>query len=449
MAGKAEVTAGPVFARVRVAGEVFMDLAEVAVENGCAIQVDFHGGAFDGDLFIIPLADGVLISALRGDHAVSGAVGLAGVDFVAGGFFVIVIEHLAFAHADVSGIAVTGVANGEAVIAAGGQLEFEASDEIAVNVGIINGAAFAGPAHHGAIFHLVFIDGAGPAGEILAIKDGFKAGGVLGAEAAVGFVGADFADEEAAPADFPAMGLELERAFGWNGQVAVVIIFEHSAIDGLFAVEPDPDTGADHDDVKMVPFAERFIGFDERVLSGRAGAIVPESAGAFISTEVELVLFGGIPDLDLGTAAQVNAAIGEGNGLVIDEQFEIAVELVGGEVETFAVVDEFVVFGMPMLADIVEAGVVFGFEIFGGEGFVFARVFGIGAPPAGEVVAVEQGGESGGHFGGGMGVFMAAAAGQNQGAGQGGYPERIACHSVGLKERGVGGNTENSRTVEG
>src|SRR6185295_17154228 len=89
--------------------------------------------------------------------------------------------------------------------------------------------------------------------------------------------------------------------------------------------------------------------------------------------------------------------------LVFEEKFEIAVVLFGRGVVATAVVDELVVFGVPV-----------GFVVFafGGEGrgplieLFLALVFGHGeelavvgslsAAPAGEVCAVEEGGETGG-----------------------------------------------------
>ena len=124
-------------------GHELGDLAQVAVEDERAVQLDLDLRAVDGDFLEVPFADGALIAARGGDHAVGRAVGLARVNLLAGGLFVVVVEDLDFAHADVGGVAVAGIADGQAVVAARRQLEFEPGDEVGVFVLGVNRAAFA------------------------------------------------------------------------------------------------------------------------------------------------------------------------------------------------------------------------------------------------------------------------------------------------------------------
>src|SRR5262245_60048281 len=116
MAGEAEEARGPVLAGVRVIAHVVGDLAQVGVEYDGAVELDFDLRAADGDLLEVPLADGTLIAAVRGDHAVGGAVVLAGIEL--GVFRRRVVENLQLAHADVGRVAAAaGKANGETVVA--------------------------------------------------------------------------------------------------------------------------------------------------------------------------------------------------------------------------------------------------------------------------------------------------------------------------------------------
>src|SRR5262249_28261636 len=146
-----------------------------------------------------------------------GSVGLARVDLRAGVLFVVIVEHLRFAHADIGGISLAGITNGEAVVAAGGHFEFHTGDEVG-ELGVpIRGAAFLGLPLHGAVFDFDDVGGVttalvhGPAGEVFAVEDRFEALLAVAFENLAGFVAADFADEQIAPADFAAVGLEFDR----------------------------------------------------------------------------------------------------------------------------------------------------------------------------------------------------------------------------------------------
>ena len=103
----------------------------------------------------------------------------------------------------------------------------------------------------------------------------------------------------------------------------------------------------------MVPLAERLVGQHERVLARGAEAIVPEAARALVRPAAAAgPAFGGVPDLDLGRAAEIDAAVGLGDGLVVDQQLDVAVFLVGRQVGALAVVDELAVLDAPVLLGI-------------------------------------------------------------------------------------------------
>src|SRR5690349_11135962 len=77
VAGEAEEAGGALLARVRRLGHVFGDLGQVSVEDDGAVELDFDLGALDRYLLEIPLADGMLVAAGGGGHAVGRAVVLA------------------------------------------------------------------------------------------------------------------------------------------------------------------------------------------------------------------------------------------------------------------------------------------------------------------------------------------------------------------------------------
>src|SRR5207253_2061647 len=279
---------------------------------------------------------------------------------------------------------------------------FDPSDEIAELLLGVDGPALVRPADDGAVFDFVILHRAGPAGEIATVEDAAKTGiagridGPLGgfdarhqhaahrrwaaaaaasavrhkhrtandtffahrargAEPANGenpvrFIGPDLADEQVSPADLAAVRLQLDRARARQGVAAVFleVVFEPGVIDHELVVEPNRHALADLNDAELVPFAERFVGEHEGVLTRSAFAVVPEPAGAFVRAEIELRLLGRIPNLHLRAATQVDAAVGERNGSIFDQEFDIAIVFVGGQERAFAVVDDEVALDPPM-----------------------------------------------------------------------------------------------------
>src|SRR5205823_2974235 len=96
---------------------------------------------------------------------VSRAMSLARINFVAGGFLIIIIEHLDLTHTHVGGIAFTGIADSQAVVAAWRQLELQARDIITEFFFSKNGAAFFRTAGDRAVLYLVVFQRAGPRSE--------------------------------------------------------------------------------------------------------------------------------------------------------------------------------------------------------------------------------------------------------------------------------------------
>jgi len=54
--------------------------AQLGVEDDLPVEDDLEGAVLDGDFLLVSFVDGFLRAALGGDHAVSGAVVLAGVE---------------------------------------------------------------------------------------------------------------------------------------------------------------------------------------------------------------------------------------------------------------------------------------------------------------------------------------------------------------------------------
>ena len=161
------------------------------------------------------------------------------------------------------------------------------------------------------------------------------------------FILVQFLDEDVAPADFATMGLQLDWAVGnqWFavrlGCFAVPEISEGRIVHDEFAVKLDGNLVAYHFDVESIPLAKRLVGQHERVATGRAGrAVVPKTSGALVRADLPYAAFlGSVPNLDLWNAAQVNAAVGLGDGFVVHVQLEVAVVLYGTKVQAIPVID--------------------------------------------------------------------------------------------------------------
>ena len=90
--GEAEMAARAVLARMRRIVHKLGDVTEVRIQNLGAVQFHFDGGPHHGNLLVIPLAYGMLITTQGRHHAVGRAVGLARVNLFAGALFIIVIH---------------------------------------------------------------------------------------------------------------------------------------------------------------------------------------------------------------------------------------------------------------------------------------------------------------------------------------------------------------------
>ena len=153
------------------------------------------------------------------------------------------------------------------------------------------------------------------------------------------------------------MRLQLDRARLGQRRLAVPEVFHPRAVHRQRAVEPDPGPLARLDDTQAVPFAEGLIGVLQRVLAGRARRVVPEGARALVGALLPLAAgLGCVPDLHLRRAAQIDAAVGLGDGAVFDTHLDVAVVAVGRGKGTVAVVDQLAVVDGPVLRELDGVG---------------------------------------------------------------------------------------------
>src|SRR5262249_786013 len=129
------------------------------------------------------------------------------------GLFIIVVEHLQFAHPNVRRVPLSRIADRQSIIASGWQLEFQSDNEILILRFGVDRSTFARTTGDGAVLHLVLIDWSRPTLKIFAVKHGFKARRVLAAQQFVCLIRPNFADEKIAPADLTAVRLQLQWPF--------------------------------------------------------------------------------------------------------------------------------------------------------------------------------------------------------------------------------------------
>src|SRR5487761_2571065 len=132
VAGETEMTARAILPGMPLVIQKSGHGAKIGVENRRAVQLHLDDWPDDGDLLVIPFANRMLVAALRRAHAVSRTMGLARINLRAGGLFVMIVEHLALAHPDISRVATAWIANRQSVVAAGWQFECQADGEIGV-----------------------------------------------------------------------------------------------------------------------------------------------------------------------------------------------------------------------------------------------------------------------------------------------------------------------------
>src|SRR5260221_672846 len=172
----------------------------------------------------------MLIPALRCYHAIGGAVGLPRINLIAGRLLVIIIEYLDFTHAFVGGVPVAWITNRQPVVASGRQLDLKPRDKISKLLFGVNCAALSWPASDSPLLHLIIIQRAGPAFEILAIEDRFETRRAAVAQQFIPFLRTGPPAETIGPPELPSRGWELKRAFGGTARFPLEIVFHTAAL---------------------------------------------------------------------------------------------------------------------------------------------------------------------------------------------------------------------------
>ncbi len=236
----------------------------------------------------------------------------------------------------------------------GGSLNSSRATKSPYSVLGVDGAALVRLADDGAVLDLVLSIGPAQPSKSLPLKTSSKPlWSLTSRSSSLASLGGDLADEDVAPADLAAVGLQLDRPFPQQRQLAVPVVLQPGVVDDELVVEIHGDPLAELEDAEAVPFAERLVGQDERIFAGSAGAVVPQAAAALVGAEVPLAAFlGVVPDLHLRRGPQIDAAVALGEHLVVDQQLDVAVVLVGGQVGALAVVDDLAVLDLPVLLDV-------------------------------------------------------------------------------------------------
>jgi hypothetical protein len=181
------------------------------------------------------------------------------------------------------------------------------------------------------------------------------------------------------------------RPTAHQGLLAVPIVLHAGVVHDELVVEPHARAGPYLHDPEPIPFTERLVGRDERILAGSARRVVPQAARAFVGANLELLGLGRVPDLHLGRGPQVDATVGLGHRLVVHPELDVAEVLDRGEIRPLAVVDEHAIDHLPVGVD---ARLILGEEgrlLLGRLGGELVRVLGAHPPPAGQIPAVAQG----------------------------------------------------------
>ncbi len=130
-----------------------------------------------------------------------------------------------------------------------------------------------GLASKNTVGHLVILDRPGPVGQVLAVEDWAEARRTVPGQNSICLVREDLTNPDVAPVDFMVVGLELDRAFGRQRQLAVPVILESGVINDQLVVEVDSRPLANLDDPERIPLIDWPVGSCERILARRAAVL--------------------------------------------------------------------------------------------------------------------------------------------------------------------------------
>ena len=265
------------------------------------------------------------------------------------------IEDLQFTHSRVRGIAFAGIPNCQSIVSTRRQFEFEMDRKIGVGFFGIQHPCLTFSATNRTVCNLIAVEVSGPAGQVLTIEQRCQAGRVSG-EQTRRFVVEDLSNEDIFPADLGPVSLQLDRPLPneWYDTIVVEVVFQNRMIDHEFVIQMDCRSSSDLDNMKTVPLAKRFVSVHERIFSRRSRAIVPKSSRSFVAAVLERRRICGVPNLDLWSPLQINAAVSLGDGFVVNPQFIVLEVLIGGQKKSMAIIDQFGILDVPMLSHVLQ-----------------------------------------------------------------------------------------------
>ena len=200
-----------------------------------------------------------------------------------------------------------------------------------------------------------------------------------------------FADGDVAQMHRRPVGLKLDRPplrerLSGGEEIGQRLVVDHDLI-----VEHNGHFFPLHANAGGVPLPRWPVGPHQRKFSGGVGGIVPQATRALLVAMLHIAGAVGIPDLHLRIAAQINAAVGTGAGQhPIDEQFEIGVVAVSGEIDPLPVTHDLAILHAPMAGQIGIPARLPGGRFCRRGRLLLGRIEMRPAPPTREIAAIEQ-----------------------------------------------------------
>ena len=254
---------------------------------------------------------------------------------------------------------------------------------------VVDGSAIVGFADDGTLLDFVILHRTGPSVEIVTVENGFE---TRFSKHLFYLPVRDFPDEKVAPANFSAMGLELNRSLVPERVRAIPEVFHFGMIHHQLIIQENRGVILGLNDSKGVPLTKRSVSQHHRVFAGGTLTVVPKPTGSLVGIDVPFAaLFGVIPDLNLRVAAQVNSAVSLRYGFVVDHEFDVSIILIGREVHPMTIVDQLAFIHTPVLADILQILLSLCLPILFGHGPEFSGIEVSHSMPTLEIFSVEKG----------------------------------------------------------
>ena len=199
----------------------------------------------------------------------------------------------------------------------------------------------------------------------------------------------DVSHEDIPPTYFTTVRLQHDGAFVRKRLLTVPEVFHHCAIDNEGIVEPDPRSHSNLANAKLIPLTKRPVRKYQRITARGTGRIVKQASRTQVRLPRGILRIEDlipVPDLNLRCATQIDAAVGIGDCLVFNKEFDISEFLVSGRIRPVAVVDEFTVFHAPVFWKLSSLRLEVRVQLFAGQ---LCGVVRIQAVPSGKILTIE------------------------------------------------------------